>query len=607
MRPSKWAGIAWLALWLITGSAVRAQETFFCTSLWPSEELTEIVGDMPCEEYRVSDEHFLALDGQHRVFFQPGWLDSEPRHEIVRRTIRAVADSLTYYNDLAASNGFEIVTDTNVLLGVEDYVEDWGELGAVQPITQLAYTGACPVLIDARRALRSSPGGFHQVIAHELFHCLEHSNQHFLDDANIWWFEGAAEYFSNVVYSIPNLEYDMSPLFDPLNTPADHLSSDLEYSTIVFFQYLGNTAGPAWVLRQLFGLPRDGDHDQLLDALAHWPDMANYFQGFAQAFVDNKIYDSSDRLLPGTTTAHVLPLNPEAEPAEPLLVAADEGPETLIFDITPFTFDLQPILLVNGKEFEIDVMANDRTGTYAVKQPDGDSTWGTFPTQIHTDCTGPPRTYWLLATSTATVSAAETNPYRLTMRVTAGEREDCATALLDNVPYDCVAQTGGQILDNCLFGTWRMTDESLVESHFGGPSRAEDSNLTHEGSIQLAFDGSGTFLKRYDASFNLVKFAGPNLERVQTNTTTTYSGFVGGCLTSERMPIGPNYLTLHGEQIDEVEKHTVGIRDMVFEVDRTDKGTPWNEWPRLQGGGRITYSCADDALTIGKRQFQRTR
>jgi hypothetical protein len=586
--------------------ATPAQEVAPCFSLWPEGELLEVLGDMPCERYVVRDEQFLAVDGQHRVYFPPGWLDSEEKRTVLTRAMRAVSFSLPYYNDLARRHGFAPVTATNLILGVEDYVEISGFYAVVHPVDDILFTEACPILVDARRALSLPLFRLQQVIAHEAFHCLQIKNGFRKYPPTAWWKEGSAEFFSSVLYCRANFEYRFSEVYDNSLPPTGHLELGREYATVIFFQDLANQRGPEWVFRQLFHQPYHADSNEFHDLLAAWPDMPELFHGFAQRFTDNRIIDADDCLEPALRELVFMPRDPNFEPAEVMQITGD-GPETVDLEIESFVFDPQPLEFATGKDFDIEVDTNDTIGTASLKPPGSDAAWQPIPDRIRTPCIGDPPVYTLLATSTATLAQSERQRYRLVLRITAHDRDDCATELLNLVPFDCVGRTGGRTLDECLMGTWEMTDESLVQSHFGGPSGADDTELRHSGSVLLAFDGSGTFVKRYGASFNLIKYGAPDLHKMRTNTTTAYDGFVGGCLTSDQMPIGPDYLTLHGELIDDVTVHTTGIRDMLYEIDRTDHGTPWNQWPKLRGAGRITYSCEDDTLTIGKRVYRRNR
>jgi hypothetical protein len=594
---------------IFMSSPTTAQESFLCTSLWPSDELSGALRDMPCEQYLVTDEAYLALEGQHYVYFPSGWLDSAEKLTLVTRTIRAISFSLPYLNTLAQENGFRPVTRTNTILGVEDYVEGWTSAAEVHDVFDVIYTDACPVFVDAAVAITKTRVQHQQTIAHELFHCLQKANGYYADAPAMWWLEGSAEYYSNVIYCLANNEHEDSALYDNFLPPTRHLSLGLRYATVMFFQYLGNSKGSDWLLRQLFHLPDDDGFDRFAEELASWPGMAELFHGFAQSFTDDRIYDTDACLTPGARARAVMPRNPEFEPdPTPITVWGDER-EVFEIDVEPFTFEPKRMFFSNAKEFEIEVDASHAAGISSVRRTESGSPWQAIPSRIRSPCEGEPLEYFLLATSTDTDGPADPDQFRLTLDITARDRDDCLPALLESIPVDCAAQGDVIILDDCLPGTWRMTEQARVESLHGGSPAADNigTNLDHSGSVLLAFDSFGKFAKRFDATFDVTRYDGTIMNKVVGHVTTEYRGVVGGCVTSKRMPVGPNYLYVISELFDTVTVRTYGDRDRVHRVDRLDEGTPWNQWPRL-GSGMGRYSCSADTLTIGSnRVYQRVR
>jgi len=595
---------------IFMSSPTAAQDSFYCSSLWPSDELSGYLRDMPCEQYIVRDEAYLALEGLHYVYFPPGWLDSAEKFALVTRTIRAISFSLPYLNTLARENGFRPVTRTNSILGVEDYIEGWDQAAVVQKVLDIVYTDACPILINSESAMGRSRAQYQQTIAHELFHCLQYANGNYAAAQNLWWLEGSAAYYSNVIYCLANSEYRYSQRYNNLLPPTEHLSRTLKYATVIFFQYLGNSGGPDWLLRQLFHLPHESGFNRFAEELARWPGMAELFHGFAQSFTDDRIYDTDACLTPEARARTVMPRNPRFEPDPVAIEVLGNQPESVEIELPPFTLDPKRLILGAGKEFEIHVTASHPSGILSVRRTETGSLWHAIPSRLLTPCTGRDPEYLLLATSTASGGPADADRFRLTLDITPRDRDDCVLELLATVPVDCPAATGNARLDECLLGSWIMTEESMVRSLFGNwpPPNNEFSHVAYSGSIQLAFDGSGTFLKRFDATINHTKYDGTTMHKAIAQTTTDYRGSVGGCVVSRRPLVGPSYLGLMTDLVDSVIKHEHGYRDLYgHNVDRVDEGTPWNQWPRLRSGmGR--YSCSADTLTIGSnRVYQRVR
>ena len=123
----------------------------------------------------------------------------------------------------------------------------------------------------------------------------------------------------------------------------------------------------------------------------------------------------------------------------------------------------------------------------------------------------------------------------------------------------------------------------------------------------MNIDTTGKFIKKFDADFLVVKYSSSTAlspyNQVESIRQSIYTGAVGGCISSDKNLIGPNYLILKGDLVDGVFVNIFGDKGYGQVVNITKTGTPWNEWPKLSGRGKMTYSCEGNVLKIGKREF----
>ncbi|GEM_PF-2391567 len=110
----------------------------------------------------------------------------------------------------------------------------------------------CPILVypHSTTLARSE---LEQLIAHEVFHCVQKRNFSeqvsaavIGDRPGLWWFEGIAQYFSNVVFPGNNFEY--SARFPAPHPQEPFFNERNPYSTENYWQVYANHAGQGTVL-----------------------------------------------------------------------------------------------------------------------------------------------------------------------------------------------------------------------------------------------------------------------------------------------------------------------------------------------------------------------
>ena len=157
----------------------------------------------------------------------------------------------------------------------------------------------CVILLASSLLDAPSVEQVQQVVAHEVFHCFEYVNFAF-NQGDIqslkWWVEGTAVYFSNVAYPSANEEWRWIKALDALIGYKPLTSWG--YATCIFFQYLGFIVGNDEILKLVASLPMEGSEGQQQEALKAFPGFEEYFQGFAQAYMDGSIEDTSGELIP---------------------------------------------------------------------------------------------------------------------------------------------------------------------------------------------------------------------------------------------------------------------------------------------------------------------
>ncbi|MBM3187669.1 MAG: hypothetical protein FJZ90_02995, partial [Chloroflexi bacterium] len=131
---------------------------------------------------------------------------------------------------------------------------------------------------------------FQQLLAHELFHCLELQEFGAVNwYLNKWWSEGMAEYFSNVAYPTTNLEHRKHPHFDARSFVTPIL--DMEYEANVLWQYLGNELGDQWLISLMRGVPKFAGRAEQLAYLCGRIDQ-DLLHRFGKTYLERNITDT---------------------------------------------------------------------------------------------------------------------------------------------------------------------------------------------------------------------------------------------------------------------------------------------------------------------------
>ena len=305
-----------------------------------------------------------------------------------------------------------------------------------------------------------NPAQFKQILAHEVFHCVEDDNYMMQNRgpsvaATEWWTEGGAEYFSNVVYpSVNEEDYYNSDFDSESSTTPNHRMS---YEANVFLQYLANETGNAGVLSLFSSLPTSGSFDEQEAALSSYSNMNEIFHRFGEHYLDGQIADTGGG----------------NRPLSPRFPDTDRVTDTHTYRYTsePFVVTRKKMIFdPDNKQFHIQTR-EENPGKYSA-QKQGETTWANLPESIGSfscDSDSETSTYKVLLTNT---QSGHTD-YQLTVDVRSegGGSTESAPAGVDTSQRD-----------SCLYGRWLIdpaSDQSALQALFSGHQATQRTQITN--------------------------------------------------------------------------------------------------------------------------------
>jgi hypothetical protein len=385
-----------------------------------------------------------------RVFF-PAWYGDTSLADFPQAALEALVTSVEVYAELATVGDmdliFSLADDGGTLaIAVDAAAVDWGTA---------TLAGTCPITMFP--AAGSSFGAFQQTVAHEAWHCVQHySGDMSRYGAKAWFMEGAAEYFSNVVYPAIDDEHQWLRSFDERSVRESLF--DLDYATWIFWQYLANVSSPGTVADLHVAMSLSGDGGRSL-----MQGYAKELQEFTIAYVGGQIPDASGALLPRARNAVLMPP----------ITENDEG-KTIELGADPFV--IRRFLMEYKQEYRF--LQSDRTETdgreamvelaKATQIPE----WkGIFP-EIRSECER--SVYYVVAATTVDA------PHEVKIQVDTVERAEC---------------------DPCLLGTWEIrldTFRDRLTSRFAAEGLPGGATFEFLGHYYVAMDDDGVVKEQRD-------------------------------------------------------------------------------------------------------------
>ena len=176
----------------------------------------------------------------------------------------------------------------------------------------------CPILVYPRSATLA-PQELEQMIAHEVFHCVQKAN--FKEQVTaavtggapgLWWFEGIAQYFSNVVY--PTNDFEYSSRFPAPRPETPFFNEPNPYSTENFWQAYANHVDVGGVFNAQEFMPAGGLTPRAKTA-ADLPEVSEALHRYARDVSRGRVRDSGGHYAPyrARFVRHEASIEPEQE------------------------------------------------------------------------------------------------------------------------------------------------------------------------------------------------------------------------------------------------------------------------------------------------------
>ncbi len=249
------------------------------------DERLDIGDGLVCYVY---EEIYVAAN-RLRLYFPEPWLLDATRWPLIADTFAAMEKSAETYADVAP------VGSVNIVFSLTDVPPDSEGRRTAASVGEFEGEAPCPVVVFPAGVGQGS-AYYQQTMAHEIFHCVQDRKLP-NGDGDVWWVEGSAEYFGNVVYPRANKEHTRTPFFDEHSLTMN--PTQMDYENTVFFQYYANRRGGppgVWTLLGTLSAGADG-----LGTLAEVSGMGDLWQEFVVAFVADAILDPGGGTVGGST------------------------------------------------------------------------------------------------------------------------------------------------------------------------------------------------------------------------------------------------------------------------------------------------------------------
>jgi hypothetical protein len=477
-----------------------------CSELW-TDGFPEAPGAV-CFEYKTVMYQGLRI----RVFgpASPG-TDWGSQSGYAQAAEEGVKDSLQRFGQFAVAGNPAILGNVDVVFTLTDKPK--ADALAIVPF-KTAVGASCrmvlyPISILDNEAKKSSPQDFdvfQQTVAHEMFHCFTawnypaHWKAAFKGeyDSMDWWIEGAAEYFSNVVYPKTNEEWWR---FDEWRVNSATLSViDMSYENFGFFQFLGNVLGDNGLLSLLAITPTSGGEAGQTAGLAAYPGMDKLFDDYARAFLDGTIQDTGGGAPLSGTPAYVAP-------AFRLDIAA---PQTFPLFSPPFVLTRYGMTFHTEKKYLLSPVVSGASGLDAARPRNAPGAWTDLPPIVAAACDEVK--YYFLMTSTTEAGGT----FDIQLSVTTEDGVGC---------------------DPCLIGTWDLNLTSFTE-YSEAPFAETPDFYTFDaagGLWRYRFRPDGTFGAAFDFLYaSTLHQAGAGFGAdIDTHTVVTIVGSGEGAYLSD--------------------------------------------------------------------------
>ncbi len=541
-----------LVFLLFFSAHTGAQASVVCSTLWvngyPERGRTDSTDG--CEQYFPES---TSLGTGQQIYFQNRTIENPNVKQHLEWTAEAFSYSANKYSAFASVPKIRFVyserpfgSDTSDASTFAFSYVEFFQLGAE----------FCPIVIYPT-SLSLSKDHFYQLIAHEIYHCVQKVNfpaqtsaavQHTSDGA--FWYESIAQFMSNDVYPAANFEYHpMFGVFDP-HLPFFEQSSP--YLAEGFFQglfwYQGSSTSNVHRIQSGFG---SSGATAVQDVL-RIPDISQAFHKTARDMSFNELRDSSGAMAPWR--------------AEKQLIQVPIQRSSSI-TISFMDFAIEPFEILFPKKGRYRLSINRMDGAKLSVRKAGTTLWqDQFDTVFMTDCDQDRKLEGIYTRASADLSL---NAIRIDI-----ER-------LDNETCPCELETPPN--DTCLFGTWQVDLQSVKSfmQQLVGPAFQINSA---SGGVKLIFTPGGEHSWDYQ---NLV-LDGIMRTRRETQVKWRWNGVTQLAYTNQATEVATQVCTkvlrssVKGEATMTARGRTVNLPGGA---------------PGFGGEGLVNYSCNASTFT----------
>ncbi|KAH0541666.1 hypothetical protein FGG08_003897 [Glutinoglossum americanum] len=437
-------------------------------SQWDTDPATS--APLPCTEYVSHDVSGSILTVYH---FTDDWHPDRAGATItgLDRIGDAAWEALTTYVSFVSK-------PLNIkLVLVAFLVEEPTGGDTAASTSQASDLDTCYVRVPQSTATDSNIELVKQTVAHELYHCVEFKNTVGFTKAELngetasgWWIEGAADYFSNVVYPYSNTEWDVNIDY----IPSVPLYINDPYGCNMFFQFLASNLDDPSINKWIAEQPLEEDIYVERSRLSQDSLIQTQFPQFAQRFAEALIKD---------TDGSYIPVRPMDKNTLDTTLAEGESKD-LPLTAPPFSIIVYTAAIPSGQTIDVSFDTTDpQTDLYFRKAGDAMTPFAPFTAlqTISTSCepsSGAVETYEFLFVSTADQDYAAG-----TLHLTRTPAPECPE---DTGAGSC-ADTGLPI-DPCIFGHWSLDISTLQTTIERGLAAQGVTSISN-----LVIDGTGTF------------------------------------------------------------------------------------------------------------------
>jgi hypothetical protein len=466
----KW--IAVFALTLIVAMRFDAAAAQNCSAMWQGA----FTGALTCEPYTPS----TAADGAS-FYVEPGGTASD---DLKKAVLDIAADAFVKAKVVYGQWG---TLAPVAFIAVKDnhpgYNAQTAAIWGLAIVDKRRPGEACPVVLYPAMGDAADGQRVRQLVAHELWHCFQFDNmrgqlngdpppgvQQYWTDITMWWAEGSADYFSNLVFPSANLERNGQTSFD--FKKQLHLQTGAgAYGASLFFQSMGNTNSPEAVVAFLKSLPTKGNQDAQRAALAAYGGLNADFHIFAKEIINNELMDSDGKPVAIDFTG------------DQRETALDEGTTRIAMDMKPFVIRPFVFKLEKGRLYTFPGLGKLAFDEHMKASYRFENAWyeANSDLKIDTRCEGMPVTdVMLLFTRTddsAGGEAADQSPAEIDVKA---EKSECPCDAMEAVP---VCYAGNWLLDNNAIAL-AMAD-AQPKMTFGGLTGAIRAQIGAGGKLTL--------------------------------------------------------------------------------------------------------------------------